>query len=94
MNPSPEEPPPTSRRFGNRWLRRSMICFGALAALVAAFYAEEDWRGRRDWNQYKEATEARGESLDYATYIPKPVPDDQNFAATPFLKSFFHFGVC
>ena len=89
MNPSPEEPPPTSRRFGNRWLRRSMICFGALAALVAAFYAEEDWRGRRDWNQYKEATEARGESLDLKSYNPKPVPDDQNFCATPALKSTF-----
>jgi hypothetical protein len=66
-----------------------LVCFAALVALVAAFYAEEDWRGRRDWNQYRAAIEARGESLDFKTYIPKPVPDDQNFLATPFLKSFY-----
>jgi len=89
MNPSPEESPRISRLSGNRWLRRSLVCLGALAALAVIFYAEEDWRGRRDWNQYREATEARGESLDLRSYIPKPVPDDQNFCATPFLKAFF-----
>jgi len=62
---------------------------GAFVALVAIFYAEEDWRGRSDWNQYRKATEARGESLDLRSYIPKPVPDDQNFCATPFLKSLY-----
>jgi hypothetical protein len=62
---------------------------GASAALAGIFYAEEDWRGHRDWNQYREATEARGESLDPRSYIPKPAPDDQNFLATPFLKTFF-----
>jgi hypothetical protein len=70
-------------------LRRSLVCIGALVALVAAFYAEEDWRSQRDWKQYRKATEARGESLDFRTYIPKPVPDDQNFCATPVLKSSF-----
>ncbi|MGD1085019.1 MAG: hypothetical protein ABSA47_09760 [Verrucomicrobiota bacterium] len=55
---------------------------------MAIIYAEEDWRGRRDWNHYREATEARGDSLDFDAYIPKPAPDDENFAATPFLKSF------
>src|SRR5213078_2323949 len=33
--------------------------------------------------------EARGAQLDYRAFIPKPVPDDQNFAATPFIKSWF-----
>jgi hypothetical protein len=89
MNPSPQEPRRTSRLFENRWLRRCLAGFGALAALVGIFYAEEDWRGRKDWNQYREATEARGESLDLRSYIPKPVPDDQNFCATPVLKSTF-----
>ncbi|MGA3179747.1 MAG: hypothetical protein ABSF38_05325 [Verrucomicrobiota bacterium] len=89
MNPRPVEPVPASRLFGGCRLRRSLVCLAALAALVGAFYAEEDWRGRRDWNQYRQATEARGESLDLRFYIPKPVPDDQNFCATPFLKAFF-----
>jgi hypothetical protein len=60
---------------------------GALAALVAAFYAEEGWRGHRDWNQYRQALEARGVHLDFLAYIPKPVPEEQNFAATPIVKS-------
>jgi hypothetical protein len=59
-----------------------------IVALIAFWYGEEDWRGERAWNQYRKAAEARGESLDFAAYIPKPVPDEQNFAATPFLKSF------
>lgn len=70
-------------------MRRTLVCLGALFALVAIFYAEEDWRGQRDWNQYRKTIEARGESLDFRSYIPKPVPDDQNFCATPSLKSFF-----
>jgi len=66
-----------------------LVCFGALVALVGTFYAEEDWRGQRDWNQYREATEARGESLDLRSYIPKPVPEEDNFAEAPIVKSLF-----
>ncbi len=89
MNPSPQTPPQPSRPPCRRWLRRAVLCLAALVVLVAAFYAEEDWRGARAWNQYRQSIEARGESLDLRTYIPKPVPDDQNFLATPFLKALF-----
>jgi hypothetical protein len=58
-------------------------------ALIAIFHVEEDWRGRRAWNRYRREMEARGESLDLRSYIPKPVPDEENFCATPFLKSYF-----
>jgi hypothetical protein len=60
-----------------------------LVALVGMFYAEEDWRGHREWNQYRQAKEARGEHLDFRAYVPKPVPDEENFAATPIGRSFF-----
>jgi hypothetical protein len=70
-------------------VRAILVVLASLTALIAAFYAEEDWRGRRDWNQYRQDMEARGESLDLRTYVPKPVPDDENFCATPFLKSLF-----
>ena len=33
--------------------------------------------------------EARGVQLDYRVFVPKPVPDGQNFAATPFVRSWF-----
>ena len=60
---------------------------GALVVLAGIFYAEEDWRGQRDWNQYRETKEAHGEHLDFRAYIPKPVPDEENFAATPIVKT-------
>jgi len=60
---------------------------GALAALAGSFYAEEDWRGHRDWNQYRQAKEANGEHLEFGAYLPKPVPDEENFAATDLAAS-------
>jgi len=76
----------------SRRIRRALIVLLWTATLVALLHGEENWRGRRAWNQYREAAEARGLSLDFKSYIPKPVPDDQNFAATPFLKSFSQNG--
>ena len=72
-----------------RGIRRVLIVLAWTVTIIGLWYGEENWRGRHAWNRYREATEARGVSLDYATYIPKSVPDEQNFAATPFLKTFF-----
>ncbi len=83
----PDKPSRTVRLFGWRWLRYALVCLGSLAVLVGAFYAEEDWRGPRDWNQYRQAKEAQGEHLEFRAYIPKLVPDEENFAATPIAKS-------
>ncbi len=55
--------------------------------MIALFYAEEDWRGRHDWEKFKREWEAKGEKFDYASVIPPPVPDDQNFALTPVIAS-------
>jgi hypothetical protein len=79
--------------FSWRGIRRVLIVLAWMATIIALFIGEENWRGRRAWNQYRQATEARGESLDFAAYVPKPVPDDRNFAATPFLGSFFQPGI-
>ncbi len=75
--------------FSWRGIRRVLIVLAWTGTIVGLWYGEENWRGRRAWNQYREAIGARGESLEFASYIPKPVPDDQNFAMTPLLKSFF-----
>jgi hypothetical protein len=74
--------------FSWRGMRRVFLVLAWTATILALCYGEENWRGRRAWNHYRQAAEARGESFDYAAYIPKPVPDDRNFAATPFLQSF------
>src|SRR6185436_8523753 len=67
----------------------ALACFVTLAVL---FYAEENWRGARAWNHYRQALEANGGQLDLAAFVPPPVPEDQNFAATPFVKSWFERG--
>jgi hypothetical protein len=87
MNETPKKqtgrPALTGRFF--RWLfrrqtqRRALIGLAALATLVAIFYLEEDWRGKRAWEICKTGLKAKGEMLDWNAYIPPPVPDDQNF---------------
>ena len=61
-----------------------LACFITLAAL---FYAEENWRGKRDWENYKREWEAKGEKFDFKDFVPPPVPDDQNFALTPIVST-------
>lgn len=66
-----------------RLLRKLLLALAVLGTVAALFYAVEDWRGARAWAQTRRQLEARGESLDPATFIPPPVPDDQNFAMAP-----------
>ena len=72
-----------------RWLchwrnfKRFLFGLACLATLIALFYAEEDWRGKHDWDQFKRQWEAKGERFGAAGVIPSPVPDDQNFAMAP-----------
>ena len=75
--------------FSRRMIRRMLIGFAWLITIIVLFYAEEDWRGRREWNNYCQQLEAGGAQLDLAAFTPKPIPDDQNFAAIPFIESWF-----
>jgi hypothetical protein len=76
-----------------RWLwcwrnfKRFLFGCACFAALIALFYAEEDWRGWHAWNKFKYTWEAKGERFDRASVIPPTVPDDQNFALTPIIAS-------
>ena len=65
-----------------RWriLRWGLISLALLITLVAAVVTEENWRGKRDWEAYKKAAEARGEHLDVLAEPTNQIPDDQNFA--------------
>jgi hypothetical protein len=78
-----------------RWLisrrtqKRALIGLAALATLIAIFYTEENWRGKRAWEQCKRELEAKGAVLDWEKYIPSPVPDDQNFFKAPKMTDWF-----
>jgi hypothetical protein len=54
--------------------------------IIIFLYVEEDWRGARTWAATKAEWEAKGESFDFNSLIPPPVPDDQNLAAIPLFK--------
>jgi hypothetical protein len=77
------------RLFGWRMIRRYLFCLACLVTLVAFYYAEESWRGKHAWEKFKSDGEARGEKFDLKDFIPAPVPDEQNFAMTPFLAPLF-----
>jgi hypothetical protein len=73
--------------FSWRNFKRLLFGLACLATLVALAYAEEDWRGWHAWNKFKHEWEAKGEKFDFASVVPPPVPDDQNFALTPVVGS-------
>jgi hypothetical protein len=77
---------PVTHKPQDRW-RKVLFVFALLATVVAAFYGIENWRGRRAWAAYQKEAAAQGFHTDWAYYVPKPVPDEENFAATPFLKA-------
>jgi hypothetical protein len=76
-------------KSGWRWLRRVLITLAVLATLVAAFYTEEDWRGKRAWENCQRELEAKGMLLDWNAGIPPAVPDDQNFFKVPKMQEWF-----
>jgi hypothetical protein len=80
-------PPATPGRW--RFARLSLLAVAAVATLVAIFYTVENWRGKRAWEKSKRELEAAGEVLDWAAYIPPPVPDDQNFFKAPQMQEWF-----
>jgi hypothetical protein len=69
-----------------RLARQVLLGMAILATLIGLFYTVENWRGKRAWQQYKREAEAKGIDMDWAHYIPPPVPDDQNFFAAPNMQ--------
>src|SRR5258708_16869706 len=73
--------------FTRRNLRRILILLAWTATVVALFYGEEHWRGRRAWTQYRQKLEPRGEPLDLKALHPKTGPHEQNFPPPPLFPS-------
>lgn len=92
---SPAASGPTPQRSRRQRLLRALrvlLCVAvSLATLVALFYTEENWRGKRAWDAYAQELTAKGRVLDCRLVAPPPVPDDQNFAMTPLLAPLFDF---
>ena len=70
-------------------LRRGLIGLAWGVTLIALFYGISAWHGRRAWNAYRTDYEAHVASLDIKTYVPQEIPDAENFAAIPLVRSWF-----
>jgi hypothetical protein len=75
--------------FRRQTQSRALVVLAAFATLVAAFYLEENWRGKRAWENCRRELEAKGMLLDWNAYIPPAVPDDQNFFKAPKMQEWF-----
>jgi hypothetical protein len=72
-------------------LRRSLFAAAVLATLIALFFAEENWRGRRAWERFQAEWEAKGVKFSIVEVMPPPVPDEQNMAMHPLFKPMFNY---
>jgi hypothetical protein len=75
------ETPKTKWRW--RILRWGLIGLVGIVTLAAVLITEENWRGKRAWENYKREWEAKGEKFDWQAFVPASVPDDQNFFTAP-----------
>ena len=74
------------REFWRAALRQSLFAAAVFATLIALFYAEENWRGRRQWERFRAEWEAKGVKFSIARVMPPPVPDEENIAFHPLFK--------
>jgi len=80
--------PGTESKLKRRW-RRRLIVLAWIISLVALFYGIEDWRGHRAWTAYREDYEAHVAPLGLEAYVPKEIPDSENFGAIPIARQWF-----
>lgn len=86
---SAAEPTLLRRMLRSRWVRGSVV---AVAVCVGAFEFNE-WSWERKWQRYVEESRVRGVKLYIADFVPKePIPDEENFAATPIWQEVFARG--
>jgi len=75
------------KKFFSKKLVRRMAWLIALAfTLLVLVHAVENYRGARAWESAVEMLEANGETANFDDLLPDPVPDVENFGATPALK--------
>lgn len=74
-----------------KWLKRLAFALAVLVTLTALVLAIEGYRAKRAWTACQAEFAAKGEPIDWQSLAPAPVPNDQNFLATPLLARCFGF---
>jgi hypothetical protein len=72
-----------------KWLKRLLFVVVCLVTLYGLFLAVENWRGKHAWDSYQREREAKGDSFEWKSVTPAPVPDAENFAMTPLFAELF-----
>jgi len=73
----------------SRWRQRRWIVLACLVLFIPFCYGVIDLWDNHAWNEYRQNYEAHVAPMKLQAYIPKPIPDDENFAATPFVQAWF-----
>ena len=71
-------------------LRRRFVTSGVCLVVIGLFYAEENWRGKRAWEQCHRTLVTQGIALEWTNYIPAAVPENQNIFGVPEMVRWFH----
>lgn len=84
---STDAPPSRLRRFFRSWWVRGFLL---TLAFCAGSYFYNEWKWERRWQAYVTEAHARGVKVYITEYLPaEPIPDAENFAATPLWKEVF-----
>lgn len=62
----------------------------AISAIIGGYFQYQNWRSTNAWRTFESALKQRGRTLDLAQLMPKPVPDDSNFAKSAAFTNFLH----
>ena len=82
-------PKSSSRLFSRPVFVRVIFAVACLVTLIAIFDTEENWRGKRVWENCRKELEAKGVVLNWQARIPPPVPDEQNMFKAPQMTEWF-----
>jgi hypothetical protein len=73
-----------------KWLWRlsrwGLAGLAGIVTLVAVVVTEENWRGKRAWENYKQQAAAKGEQLDRIAFTTDTFSDEQNFTKSPIFS--------
>lgn len=70
-------------------MRRGLFSLAMVLVVIGLFYAEELWRGRHAWENCKHELQSQGVKLDWASYVPATVADDENVFGVPEMQRWF-----
>ena len=82
--------PSLFRRMLRSWIVRGIVL---VIAAIFGWFQFNEWRWEKKWERYVAESRARGVKMFIGEFLPKePIPDDENFAATPIWREIFAIG--